>query len=132
MKIGERIKRRRVGLKMSADELARRIGKDRSTVYRYESGDIDKVSVEMLWPLARALETSPAYLIGLDGSSGEIASAHVEDNGIIAHYVSTNATQVRHMEQWIRELGHVEMTDDENDEIIKFAKYLIYRRNFEK
>lgn len=112
---------------MSADELAKRIGKDRSTIYRYESGDIDKVSVDMLEPLALALDTTPAYLMGLDRKSG-VATAHVEKDGVVATYVSTNAVQVRHMEQWVKELGHEEFTDEENMEIISFAKYLLFRR----
>ena len=33
---------------MSVDELARRIGKDRSTVYRYENGDISNMPIELL------------------------------------------------------------------------------------
>lgn len=129
MRIGNRIKERRTQLKMSADELASKIGKDRSTVYRYESGGIDKVSVEMLEPLAKALETTPAYLIGLDRPDSEFASANVAKNGVFATYVSTNAIQVRHMEKWIEEMGHIEMTDEENREIINFAKYLIYKRS---
>ena len=38
MNIGQRIKERRKELKMSADELGQRLGKDRSTIYRYENG----------------------------------------------------------------------------------------------
>lgn len=127
MSIGNRIKQRRTQLKISADELARRIGKDRSTVYRYESGGISTVSVDMLHPLSVALETTPAYLMGFDNKSGA-ATAHVEKDGVVATYVSTNAVQVRHMEQWVQELGHEEFTDEENMEIINFAKYLLFRR----
>ncbi len=36
MTIGQRMKQRRKELKMSADELGNRLGKDRSTIYRYE------------------------------------------------------------------------------------------------
>ena len=127
MDIGCRIKKRRTQLKMSADELARKIGKDRSTVYRYESGGIDKVSIDMLQPLSVALETTPAYLMGFDNKSGT-ATAHIEKDGVVATYVSTNAVKVRHMEQWVNELGHEEFTDEENMEIISFAKYLIFKR----
>lgn len=112
---------------MSADELARRIGKDRSTVYRYESGDIDKVSVDMLEPLAKALDTTPAYLIGID-KSVEFSAAHVEADGVTATFMSTNGEQVRHMEQWVKELGNIQFTDAESAEIICFAKYLLYKR----
>lgn len=118
MNIGNRIKQRRTELKLSADSLAKMIGKDRSTIYRYENGSIDKISAEMLEPLAEALETTPAYLIGLDRSA----------ESVVVSFVSSEGMQLKHMEAWHRELGHVEFTDEENDEIIKFAKYLIVRR----
>lgn len=120
--IGKRIKRRRIELKMSIDSLARTIGKDRSTVYRYESGAIDKVSSDVLAKLATALNTTPAYLIGLDHSE-ELA---------VASYISADGIQLRHMETWCKELGDIEFSDKENQEIIEFAKYLVYRRNATK
>lgn len=64
MKIGDRIKIRRKHLKMSADELGRRLGKDRSTIYRYENGDIENMPLDILEPIAVALETTPQYLMG--------------------------------------------------------------------
>lgn len=64
MEIGQRINARRKELKMSADELAKRLGKDRSTIYRYEKGDIENLPLDILEPIAEALETTPAYLMG--------------------------------------------------------------------
>lgn len=64
MTIGDRIKSRRKYLKMSADELGRRLGKDRSTIYRYEKGDIENLPLDILEPIAEALETTPQYLMG--------------------------------------------------------------------
>lgn len=119
MSIGSRIKQRRMELKMSADSLAKLIGKDRSTVYRYESGGIDKVSADILVILANALETTPSYLIGLDRTEEQA----------IADFVSSDGVQLRHMETWYRELGHIEFTDAENQEIVNFAKYLVYKRS---
>lgn len=62
--IGQRIKSRRKELNISADELAKRLGKDRSTIYRYEKGDIENLPLDILEPIADALETTPAYLMG--------------------------------------------------------------------
>lgn len=118
MNIGSRIKERRLELKMSADSLAKLIGKDRSTVYRYESGGIDKISAEMLEPMADALQTTPAYLIGLDKT----------EESVIASFASSEGMQLRHMESWHREFSNVTFTDEENEEIIKFAKYLLFVR----
>jgi transcriptional regulator with XRE-family HTH domain len=64
MHIGLRIKERRKELKMSADELGRRLGKDRSTIYRYEKGDIENLPLDILEPIAKALQTTPQYLLG--------------------------------------------------------------------
>ena len=62
--IGQRIKQRRKELKMSADDLGKRLGKDRSTIYRYENGDIENLPIDILEPIAAALGTTPQYLMG--------------------------------------------------------------------
>lgn len=64
MNIGLRIKQRRKELKMTADELGKLIGKDRSTIYRYEKGDIETMPIEILVPLAKFLQTTPQHLMG--------------------------------------------------------------------
>lgn len=64
MTVGERIKQRRLELHMSVDEVAAKLGKNRATVYRYESNDIENLPTSVLIPLARVLETTPAELMG--------------------------------------------------------------------
>ena len=49
---------------MTADELGRRIGKNRATVYRYENGDIENLPIDVLKPIAKALDIAPQYLMG--------------------------------------------------------------------
>ena len=68
MTVGERIKARRKELGISADSLALCIGVSRSTMFRYEKGDIEKVPGDTLEPIARALHTTPAYLMGWEDS----------------------------------------------------------------
>lgn len=62
--VGQRIKDRRIQLGLSVDELAQRLGKNRATVYRYESDAIENLPVTVVGPLAKALQCSPAYLMG--------------------------------------------------------------------
>ena len=69
MTIGERIKQRRIELGLSVDEVAEKLGKNRATVYRYESNEIENLPVGTLEPLAKILETTPAQLSG--GGDGE-------------------------------------------------------------
>ena len=42
MNVGEKIKLRRKELKISADDLADAVGVSRSTIFRYEKGDIER------------------------------------------------------------------------------------------
>lgn len=77
MSIGKRIKQRRLELKLSADQLAEALGKNRATIYRYESDEIDNMPLSVLEPLAKALKVSPAYLLGWEEDVQTIA-AHKE------------------------------------------------------
>jgi|SRR5690625_3722175 len=64
MKTGERIKSRRKELKMSADEVADKLGKNRATVYRYESNEIEDMPLSIVTELSKILKVNPAYLMG--------------------------------------------------------------------
>lgn len=61
MSIGDRIRQRRIELGLEVDELAQKIGKSRATIYRYENGDIENMPTTVLEPIAKALNTTPAY-----------------------------------------------------------------------
>lgn len=64
MTVGQRIKQRRKELGLSADALGIKLGKDRSTVFRYENGSIEKLPIDILKPIAEALLTTPEALMG--------------------------------------------------------------------
>lgn len=64
MNIGDRIKLKRKQAGLGVEELADKLGKDRATIYRYENGDIGNLPLTILEPLAKALGTSPIYLMG--------------------------------------------------------------------
>lgn len=70
MEIGERIRRRRVDLGMSQEELARKCGySSRVSISKIESDSrglpIDKVEL-----IAKALKVTPAYLMGWEDEDG--------------------------------------------------------------
>lgn len=64
MTTGQRIKERRIEMGYTVDQLAEILGKNRATVYRYESGDIDDMPTKVLESVAKALRTTPARLMG--------------------------------------------------------------------
>lgn len=82
MNTGDRIKQRRIELGLTADELAKKIGKSRATIYKYENGDIENMPTPVLEPLARALETTPADLMGWTAEDVADAMADLADTAL--------------------------------------------------
>jgi transcriptional regulator with XRE-family HTH domain len=60
MTIGERIKNRRTELGLSVDFVAAKLNKNRATIYRYESDEIENLPITILEPLAVILQSSRA------------------------------------------------------------------------
>ena len=67
MTTGQRMKARRKELGLSAEYVAKQLNRSPATIYRYENGGIDKVPGDILEPLARVLQTTPADLMGWEG-----------------------------------------------------------------
>ena len=63
--VGERIKERRMELKLSMPELGKRIGVNKSTIQRYEADGVDPKRTMIINGLAEALLTTPEWLTGL-------------------------------------------------------------------
>src|SRR5699024_10578037 len=74
MTVGQRIKARRKELKLSADKVAELLGKNRATVYRYESDEIEDMSVNIISDIARILKIDPGYLMGWKESKEDLVS----------------------------------------------------------
>jgi len=125
MSIGDRIKARRKAVGLSVDELAAKLGKNRATVYRYESNDIEKLPTTVLEPLAKALDTTPAYLMGWeDTPTVESNATMLPDSNVrmIPVYESVSAGFGAHAENMVVDympLYIVSATEAENTLIIR-------------
>jgi transcriptional regulator with XRE-family HTH domain len=79
MDIGERIKRRREELNVSQAELARMVGyTSRSTITRIER-DGNGISQDKIVAIAKALKTTPSYLMGWEEADVAMLTAMQED-----------------------------------------------------
>lgn len=81
MNIGQRIKQRRLELNYSVEEVATLLGKNKATVYRYENNEIENLPTTVLEPLAKVLETSPAFLMGWTDNDYEIKTIAAHHDG---------------------------------------------------
>ena len=77
MTTGERIKFRRKEIGFSAEKVADIIGVSPATIYSYEKGDIEKVPGDVLFSIAKALHTTPAYLMGWEEAPESISADNI-------------------------------------------------------
>ena len=76
MSTGDRMRVRRKELNIPAESIAEYLGISAASVYRYESGDIEKVPGSILEPLAKILKTTPAHLMGWEEDPSEDLSKY--------------------------------------------------------
>ena len=62
--VGEKIKKRRKELNLSVDEVAKRLNKNRATIYRYENIDIENMPRTVLNSLSMIFVISPMVIMG--------------------------------------------------------------------
>lgn len=118
MTIGQRIKARRKELDMSADTLAEKLGKSRATVFRYENGDIKNLPLDILKPIADALNTTPAYLMGW-------YEEQINDICCVREDVNYNCDT---LESLYKDLVDLELTESELYEVYQYAQFIKNKR----
>lgn len=126
MCVHKRIKCRRTELNMSVDELAQKLNKNRATIYRYERGDIENLPLDILEPLANALETTPQYLMGWD--TPEIKEVKIVNENVEFIYRGSKKSVMDQVERWYEEFNPQSFTEEEYDKIMEYARFLIYIR----
>lgn len=125
MSVGKRIKERRNELQMSVDELAAKLNKNRATIYRYEKGDIENLPIDILEPLAKALDTTPQYLMGWDKKLSGMRMAEGDNESM---YFAVSERSVKHVAMWHGAFDMDSFTDEEFEKLLEYGKFLMSLR----
>lgn len=129
MDVGKRIKERRKELNLSVDELAQKLNKNRTTVYRYEKGDIENLPLDILGPLAEALNTTPAYLMGWENKL--ISAIDTITDYYRLSVGNENNIRTERFKVWAKKFDKYVFTDEEHSKLVEYAEFLIYQRKGE-
>lgn len=105
--VSERILERRKQLGLSAEDVAALIGVSPSTVYRYESSEIENMGIDKLEPIANALQTTAAYLMG---------------------WVESPTMPRNEFQQKLDALAY-DMTDEEKRQLLLAARLIVQQRS---
>lgn len=115
MSIGQRIKETRIQQGLSIDDLACKLGKNRTTVYRYENGDIENLPLGILDSLADALNTTPAYLMGWE-------TPQIDESG---NCEIVPPTEAAYLSRWLNLYGGNALNEEECKKVLEYAKFLL-------
>ncbi len=91
MTIKDKIRERRLELGLTLEEVANAVGVAKSTVKKWESGQIASMRQSKIVALARVLRVEPTYLI-FEGDAP--ATNHGINNGIVGNHNSNNVIQI--------------------------------------
>ena len=68
MGMAEIIKERRLAMGYTQEELAKKLGLQKSAIAKYENGRVENIKRSIIGEMAKVLECSPAYLMGWDNN----------------------------------------------------------------
>lgn len=74
METNEKLKLRRKELGLTLEDVAKTVGVGKSTVRKWETGDIANMKRDKIALLAKALKVSPAFIMGWDESMATVYS----------------------------------------------------------
>lgn len=66
MGMSERIKERRIAMGFTQEELAGKLGLQKSAIAKYENGRVENIKRSVIQSMSEILETAPSYLMGWD------------------------------------------------------------------
>lgn len=116
MSVGKNIRAIRKRIGMSAETLAEMVELSPSTIYRYESGDIEKVDSAMIPKIAGALNTTPGEIMGWDESEFvEDPEMPSPDEWKLLHGLrSIPSARAKRIMEWVLEGIDNERNDDDD------------------
>lgn len=114
---GERIKRLRKEKNISVTDFANMVGTSRMQIYRYESDQIEKMPYKVLLPIAKALNVTPMYLLGME-----------KNNEKTPLKTCDTRSYDKELKKWIEAVGELNFSDAEFEELANYAKYIVSKR----
>ena len=121
MGMADRIKERRLALGYTQEELAEKVGLQKSAIAKYENGRVENMKRSMIAKMSEALETTPAYLMGWEKdvvwykSSAGIIDVEDELKGLLSRIESSHTVMY----------GNADMDDTEKAMLMNSLKGVV-------
>lgn len=111
MDLGGKLKQRRLELNMTLEEVGNIVGVSKSTVMKWETGDIENMRRDKIALLAKALKVSPLFIMGIENEEKSTREEQAKPNTVAAHLPEG-----------------VELTEKEQEELNDYIQFILSRR----
>lgn len=90
MNMSDRIKDRRKVLGLTQEELATKLGLQKSAIAKYENGRVENIKRSTILKMADILECSPCYLLGWDNEYTNKVTLSPDEAALLDDYQKLN------------------------------------------
>ena len=115
MEMSQRIKERRLAMKYTQEELAVKLGLQKSAIAKYENGRVENIKRSVIQKMAAVLECSPSYLMGWDDSVTlkHSVSLRPDESNLLGNYNLLNDNGKDKAQEYVSDLtDNRKYTDD--------------------
>ncbi|MGJ8731186.1 helix-turn-helix domain-containing protein [Listeria aquatica] len=106
--MGDRIKRLRIEMGLTQEELGKRVGLKRAAINKYEKGNVENMKRSIVEKMSSLFSVSPSYLMALDESNSE-------KNTIFQLYNKLEKTRQERVYRYAEQ----QLNEQENEKVIQ-------------
>lgn len=126
MSMAERIKAKRLELGLTQEELASRLGLQKSAIAKYENGRVKNIKRSTIAKLAEMFQCDPSWLMSLEDSyteeTREKLFAIAEESVIIGMYRDLDAGRKAQADSYIRYLHNEWSTENRTADVVSIKQ----------
>lgn len=119
IEIGKRIKKARHIRNVTLDEIASKVGVTKSTIQRYETGQIQNPKIPVLHSIANALNVNPAWIVG---KVNDMEPLQEEQPRILKYYNALNSIGKQEAEKRVEELTYITKYTEKSSSVVKMPE----------
>lgn len=119
MGMSERIKERRLAMNYTQEELAQKLGLQKSAIAKYENGRVENIKRSVIAQMAKTLDCSPSYLMGWEDHKEIEAVASALDlvyNDKNIQLITEKCSQLKNEASIKRLLRYIDLLIEEENE----------------
>lgn len=111
--IQERLKQARIEKNLTLEEVANILGKTKSTISKYETGDIENLKFQAINQLSELYDVSPAWLMCWT----DIKDKNISTNNLIKLYCSLSDEKKKEVFKYMQYLKSIDSTEETSEEL---------------